>query len=827
MQCQIVVKSTLFPPLTTASIIEATSSMAARYHSEETQPLHEDSVASETSKESSFTPRRSSSSASTTSLVLHHLNNSLAKDKDNDFYSDGKRLHLNDFQELDIEDRGQPRGRPIDRRLKRWLYILAAVCATGWLVALVLFINNGSYKHRSSIPHNPDATSSPGSGRKITIDQLQTGQWYVRSHGISWVSGTNEEDGLLLETGSGGGKGYLVVEDVRSMEDPSVTTGKKTLMQSQGFEAGGKFVVSQATWPSSDLKTVLVMTERAHNWRHSYTGKYYLFDVETQTGQPLDPSQPDARIQLAQWSPKSDSIVFTRDNNMFIRDLRGSSVAQITTDGGEEMFNGVPDWVYEEEVFSGNSATWFSQDGKFVAFLATNESGVPEYPVQYFVSRPSNTAPEDGLESYPEVRQIKYPKAGAPNPVVHLKFYDVRQKAVFSVPIKDDFDDDDRLITEVIWAGPSGKVLIRQTNRESDILKMVLIDVSRRTGEIVRTQDVNALDGGWFEVSETTTYIPSDPANGRPHDGYIDTIINNGYDHLAYFTPLDNPEPIVLTSGKWEVVAAPSAVDLTNNLIYFVATKESSIQRHVYKVKLDGSGFEPMTDTSKEGYYSVSFSKAAGYALLTYQGPDIPWQKVISTPSNPNTFAHTIEDNAALAHLASETELPIKLYSTINVEGFDLNVLERRPPGFDPHKRYPVLFYLYGGPGSQTVDKKFSVDFQSYVASTLGYVVVTVDGRGTGFIGREARCVIRGNLGYYEAYDQIATAKAWAGKSYVDESRIAIWGWSYGGFMTLKTLEQDAGQTFQYGMAVAPVTDWRFYGIYIPSIHPMSPCGLN
>jgi dipeptidyl aminopeptidase len=129
-----------------------------------------------------------------------------------------------------------------------------------------------------------------------------------------------------------------------------------------------------------------------------------------------------------------------------------------------------------------------------------------------------------------------------------------------------------------------------------------------------------------------------------------------------------------------------------------------------------------------------------------------------------------------------------------------------------------VLFFLYGGPGSQTVDRKFTVDFQSYVASSLGYIVVTVDGRGTGFIGRDARCIVRGNLGHYEANDQIETAKIWANKPYVDESRMAVWGWSYGGFMTLKILEQDAGQTFQYGIAVAPVTDWRYYGNLITAL---------
>jgi dipeptidyl aminopeptidase len=167
--------------------------------------------------------------------------------------------------------------------------------------------------------------------------------------------------------------------------------------------------------------------------------------------------------------------------------------------------------------------------------------------------------------------------------------------------------------------------------------------------------------------------------------------------------------------------------------------------------------------------------------------------------------------------MAAAHELPILIYSTINIDGIDLNVVERRPPHFDENKQYPVLFQLYGGPGSQWVNKKFNVDFQSYVASNLGYVVVTFDGRGTGFLGRKARVPVRGHIGYIEGMDQITAAKMWAAKAYVDAERMAIWGWSYGGFMALKTIELDGGETFKYGMAVAPVTDWRFYGIYRPS----------
>ena len=141
--------------------------------------------------------------------------------------------------------------------------------------------------------------------------------------------------------------------------------------------------------------------------------------------------------------------------------------------------------------------------------------------------------------------------------VVSLQLYDVQKGQVFTVPIENDFADDDRLITEVVWAGSTGKVIVRSTNRESDILKTILIDADARTGKTVRERDVQKLDGGWFEVSETTTFVPADPAQGRVYDGYIDTVIHNNWDHLAYFTPLNNPDPVMLTEGEWEVVKAP------------------------------------------------------------------------------------------------------------------------------------------------------------------------------------------------------------------------------------------------------------------------------
>lgn len=702
-------------------------------------------------------------------------------------------------------------------RMRRVLWALGLLCVGGWVLAFVLFLvqkrpGTAALSSTSTVTvHDPhSATGGTSYGKSVTLEQMLRGEWLPRSHAISWIAGPKGEDGLLVEQGESG-EGYLRVEDIRSRKGEDGALETKVLMDKPYVRVDGELVNPAKTWPSPNLEKVLIMSNYQSNWRHSFYGKYWILDVATQEAEPLDPENLSDRVQLAIWSPQSDAVVFVRENNVFLRKLSSSKVIPITKNGGADLFYGVPDWVYEEEVFQGNTGTWWSQDGKFLTFLRTNETAVPEYPVQYFLSRPSGKTPEPGLENYPEVRQIKYPKAGAPNPVVDLQFYDVEKDEVFSVDMPDDFADDDRIIIEIVWAS-EGNVLIRETNRESDVVKIFVLDTKARTGKLARSDDVAALDGGWVEPSQSTRFIPADPKNGRSEDGYIDTVIHEGYDHLAYFSPIDSAVPVMLTKGDWEVVSAPSAVDLERNLVYFISTKEAPTQRHVYSVKLDGSDLRPLTDTSKPGYYSISFSEGAGYGLLSSKGPAVPWQAIINTQGDKMEVEDVIEENPHLIEMVEDYALPAEVYTNVTIDGYTLQVLERRPPHFNPSKKYPVLFFLYGGPGSQTVDRKFTIDFQSYVASSLGYIVVTVDGRGTGFIGREARCIVRGNLGHYEANDQIETAKIWADKPYVDEGRMAVWGWSYGGFMTLKILEQDAGQTFQYGMAVAPVTDWRYYG---------------
>ncbi|GAO18360.1 uncharacterized protein UV8b_06722 [Ustilaginoidea virens] len=772
------------------------------------------------------------SSVSTTSLVFDRLQEEVEKHPSARRTSARSRLppRVKDEGEYDDSETGPFLGepetapgrepKPMDRSLRRILVAASAVFVTAWLAALGVFLATASYKHARGSEHNRSAYAER-QGKAVTLDQILTGYWYAASHDISWIADPDGDDGLLLQRNAA--DGYLVAEDVRAHgdragagagthESSGTTLAKsRTLMKTPHFTYNGDVKIPEWSEPSPDLKKVLLAVNWKKNWRHSFTATYFVLDVESGKAEPLVPRDPNATVQLADWSPRSDAVSFTMDNNLYLRRLTGSrDVVQITQDGGPEYFYGIPDWVYEEEVFSGRSATWWSKDGNYLAFLRTNETAVPEYAVEYYLQRPSGERPAPGEEAYPDVRKIKYPKPGAHNPVVDILYHDVSKGGVFSVTAPGAFGDDNRIVSNVLWAGR--EVLVKQLNRVGDHLQVILVDPSRRQAKIVNDVNIGDVDGGWFEISHAMTYVPADAGNGRRHDGYVDTVVHDGYEHIGYFTPMDNPKPVMLTSGPWEVEDGPSAVDVVNNLVYFVAARESAIQRHVYSVKLDGSALTPLTDTSQEGYFRASFSSGAGFALLSYQGPGIPYQRVVSTPSGPARYNRTVEDNKSLADKAAGHQLPLLEHGSLQLDtGVSVNYLERRPPGFTPRNRYPVLFHQYSGPGSQSVTKRFAVDFQSYVASALGYLVVTVDPRGTGFRGRQHRVAVRSKLGVLEAEDHIAAARHYASLAYVDPSRIALWGWSYGGFQTLKTLERDAGNTFSYGMAVAPVTDWRFY----------------
>ncbi|CAG8786120.1 2994_t:CDS:2, partial [Dentiscutata erythropus] len=445
---------------------------------------------------------------------------------------------------------------------------------------------------------------------------------------------------------------------------------------------------------------------------------------------------------------------------------------RVTYDGSTVVFN--------EEVLANNFAFWWSPNSTQIAYLRLNESLVPEYRFPLYLN---------GLLATPYAKEVimKYPKPGYPNPVVTFHIYDTSTPLVSqsaAIPFTNDFGDTDKLITEVCWAG-NDNVLVRVMNRVQDIARVVLVDANNRSGVTVREENAETRDGGWFEIVRIT------------QDSYADVVVNNGYNHLAIFSPLNNATPRYLTSGNWEVVGGVKAIDYTLQLVYFMSTEKSSIERHLYSVSFDGLTKTALTNTDEAGYYEVSFSKGAKYYNIKYEGPEIPWQKVLKVDNS--SFSVSLQDNNKLKSLIKTIDMPTIKYSTVESDG---NI---RPPGMDEtgREKYPVLFHVYGGPTSQLVNKKFFFDWHLYVASKLKFVVVTVDTRGTGYLGRTFRVCVRKHLGEYESIDSINTAKLWAKLPYVDSSKIAIWGWSFGGFLTSKVIEADSG-VFQAGMAVAP-----------------------
>lgn len=559
---------------------------------------------------------------------------------------------------------------------------------------------------------------------------------------------------------------------------------------------------------SPDLSMAILKTNSTHNYRHSTFALYWILDIHQNTIRPL--YNTEDKIGTTLWSPDSAKIAFVLNNNIYIKHIGNSEIEQVTFDGSDQIFYGRPDWVYEEEVYGTDITMWWSPKGDKLAFLRMNDTEIPVFPIPYFI--------QDGYEEYPKLVELKYPKPGYPNPPVDLGIFDLNTNHSKLFPTKSDM-----LITQVTWVSDSD-VLVRLSTRSSDLLEFHLVSSLSFSYNLVRYHKV---EKGWFEVAFDTFYVPKNDSIGLKDDGYIDTVVVDGYNHLAYFSPPSNPEGLLLTSGKWEIEDGSVSFDFNNNQVYFISTMKSPVERHVHSVNLlDAINSKSLpvvnniTDVSKEGYYRASFSSGSRYLLLTYTGPSIPYQQLIDLSTNE--IVKTLETNDKLSSALEKYAVPTIKHSVISIgkddQGEDIvvNAVETLPLNFNPSKKYPVLFFVYGGPGSQTVKKTFKVDFSAIVAAELNAVVVTVDGRGTGFNthnsnGANFKFIVRDQLGHYEPMDQISAAKLWSEKSYVDSDRMAIWGWSYGGFMTLKTLETDYDHVFKYGCSVAPVTKWKLY----------------
>nr|KMM69927.1 dipeptidyl aminopeptidase B [Coccidioides posadasii RMSCC 3488] len=600
---------------------------------------------------------------------------------------------------------------------------------------------------------------------------------------VDWIPG--EEDGQYVFQEN---DGTLIIQNIATNRSETLVGADKVPENSYSY------------YIKPDLSAVLWATNYKKQYRHSFFADYHILDLESGSLTPLDNDQ-NGDIQYAAWSPKGNVIAYVRNNNLYL--WKNGEVTQITEDGGPNTFNGVPDWVYEEEIFGTPFALWFSPDGEYVAYMRTDETGVPTYTIPYYMDNQKFAPP------YPRELELRYPKVSQTNPTVQFRLLNVESEEQKNVTL-DAFEADDLIIGEVKWLTDGHeKVALRAFNRVQDREKIILVDSESGAGSIIQERDGT---DGWLENNQAIRYIGKIKGgrfNSRANY-YVDISDMDGWSHL-YLFPVGEGEPIQLTRGRWEVTAL-NHVDTERQLIYFVATKRHSTQRHLYSVSYRDMKIKALVNDREAGHYTANFSARGGYYVLHYQGPDVPYQELFATRTGK--AIRTINSNADVVNKLKEYKLPRIDYLDIRLpSGETLNVMQRLPANFSPRKKYPVLFTPYGGPNSQQVHVGFqSFGWTAYIASDpeLEYITWTVDNRGTGFKGRKFRSTVAKRLGALEAEDQVYAAKVLSKFPYVDKERIGIWGTSYGGYLTAKTLETDSGR-FSFGISSAPVSDWRFY----------------
>lgn len=553
-------------------------------------------------------------------------------------------------------------------------------------------------------------------------------------------------------------------------------------------------------WIGPGGKRVLFSSNATSQYRHSYFSDYYILNTDKGELTPLVDDQV-GDIQYAVMSPagNGDEIAFVRGNDIYLRDADGK-VERITKTGSPDMFNGVPDWVYEEEVFGDRFTLWFSPDGKYIAYLAFDETGVKTYRIPYYMDD-QKVAP-----TYPRELALRYPKVGSVNPTVQLHLLEVESRKSKELDIEG--FGKESIVGEVAWATKKhDKLVYRVYNRVQDKDKHVTVSIESGSSKITRQRDAT---DGWLENTLSIQYVGGFKGSCN-RTFYVDTDDSTGWMHI-YLFPVDGGKEIALTKGDWEVRSILK-VDTDRQLIYYTAAEQHSTESHVYSVSYRTRKITRLVDDAP-AMWTASFSSGAGYYILSYQGPDVPYQELY-TANNTAKPVKTLEDNAEFYKKINQYNLPnITYFELQHPDGFSLNVKQILPPNFDPSKKYPVLFNPYGGPNSQSVTKAWtSLGWQMYIPSEreLQFVVYIVDNRGTGLKGRKFRSAVAGQLGKLEAEDQVWAMKELQKKnSFLNPDHAGMWGWSFGGYLTSKTVETDSG-AFTFGLITAPVTDWRFY----------------
>ena len=529
---------------------------------------------------------------------------------------------------------------------------------------------------------------------------------------------------------------------------------------------------------NSDEKMILIASNSNQIFRHSFTADYFLYNTVSKELTKLFEFQ----VQEPTFSPDGKMIAYAKENNLFVYDITTKKSIQITNDGKKnEIINGITDWVYEEEFAFVRAFDW-SKDSKKIAYIRFDESQVPEFSMSVFQK-----------ELYPKVETFKYPKAGEKNSEVSLHIYDVASASKKDVNLSNYADF---YIARMKWTNDPNVLCAQVLNRHQDNLDLLFIDGTTAASKVA----LNEKDKAYIDVTDNLTFLKD--------NSFIWTSEKDGFNHIYLYDKAGKLKNQV-TKGNWEVTNY-YGFDEKNKTIYYESVENGSINRDVYRIQLDGKNKVRLS--SQTGTNAATFSPNFQFYINKYSSAT---QATIYTlnESKSGKEVKVIENNEALVTKLKAYNLPSKEFFVLTTEkGQNLNAWMIKPKDFDASKKYPVFMYQYSGPGSQQVNNDWNGtdDYWFMMLSQQGYIVACVDGRGTGFKGAEFKKCTQKDLGKLEVEDQIDAAKVFGSYAYVDKTRIGIFGWSYGGFMSSNCLFK-GNDVFKMAIAVAPVTNWRFY----------------
>jgi dipeptidyl-peptidase-4 len=535
---------------------------------------------------------------------------------------------------------------------------------------------------------------------------------------------------------------------------------------------------------SGDERKLMIETDHEPIYRYSYYAYNYIFDRTTKTLVPLS-DVTKAKQRLATFSPDGNKAAFVRDNDLYVVDLATMKETRITSDGAwNKVLNGATDWVYEEEFALVQGYAW-SPNGTKILYLRSDESAVREFDLTMYKG-----------QLYPSEYRFKYPKAGETNSTVQLFVHDLAAGSNTAVPLG---PEGELYIPRLGWTANDNVLWFMRMNRLQNEKVIATVDLAQRGLNLMPSPVYIETCDTYAEVTDDLHFL----ADGT---GFVLTSERDGWNHI-YLVPM-NGEPKQLTSGTWDVVGV-KGIDEKNKRVVFTASKSAPEAQEVLAVPLSGKGMVQLSPAG--GWNDAEFSTGFRYFINTRS--TLNTVPVITLHDGNGKLVKTLKDNAKLAATAKEYGLATRAFFQFPTKaGFELRGWMMKPVDFDPNKKYPVLMVQYSGPNSNEVLDQWDGRGQLWhtLLTQKGYIVVCVDGRGTGHRGRDFRHVTYGQLGRYETEDQIATAQWLAQQAYVDAGRIGIWGWSYGGFMSSLCITNGADH-FKSAIAVAPVTNWRFY----------------